>query len=186
MKKIKNSGTNDLERLRQRKIAAEHDYLVCLRSIYAPRFDSETTGYLFDEQHLCFELLFGKGDRGGEKQSNIDLYRKLIAITHPDKCGEPWAKSMSQMINDAADRGDMTSLCEMDAFYEKHKTFEGYVCGKEGVVIEDSLEKQNERLMSSLWYVWYFDNACGAQKMLKKCFIHPDVHELRYAEYKKA
>lgn len=188
MKKVntkKSDGTNDLERLRQRKIAAEHDYLVCLRSIYATRFDRETDQYVFDDQHWGFKVLFGEGKRNVAK--DVNLYRKAVSITHPDKCDAPWAERVTQEINHASDSGDINTLKEMHAYYKEHATFEGYVKGNgadgEGEkVVEDSLEKQNERITCSLWYGWYFGDM---KPILQKCFIPAEEYAKRTARYEE-
>ena len=177
-----------MERLRERKIAAEHDYLVCLRAIYAPRFACETDGYVFDEQHFTFGMLFGKDTPVKDARTSMDVYRKLIVVAHPDRCDAPWASSVAQTINDTEDRGDVALLREMDAFYEKHGTFEGYERRAEAqseCIEEEALEVQNERMCASLWYVWFFDNACGAKSMLQKCFVAPNVYAQRAAEREK-
>lgn len=95
------------------------------------------------------------------------LFKKLILATHPDKCSERWAETITKWIVQLYEKNDYERMKELDQYWESYHSFADYTPDEPNLVFSYMQEgqwnlmtkKQKEEAIkhieSSIWYIWY-------------------------------
>ena len=151
-------SANSLDNLYHDYIKAKHKYMSALRGIKIPEFLDETQDYVWDVDHPYYRLFFTsiKSCPSQQHSQEIkDLYKKLALLVHPDKCKADWAERIFNLITIAYNNGSIDQLQELDQYYNKEESFDGFSLPSSSSSSCPDQEKEELKVWENqVWFLW--------------------------------
>lgn len=106
------------------------------------------------------------------------LYRFLAKICHPDKCSEPWAKSIFELINNLYHENNYYGLEELHQYWLHHGTFDQFLQ-------QTPLIHTIDTIQVSPWFRYHVCAITRSYYISRQEYIEIMKQEEEKAKYKK-
>nr|WBF70469.1 hypothetical protein [Megavirus caiporensis] len=153
-----------IENARKEYISAKYKYIKLFMSQAIPKFINDTSDYVWDTEHDFYKYIKKPNDNISLYDSNTKkLYKKLVLLSHPDKCDNKWSEEIFIQINEAYINNNYQRLVEINQHIENNTITELLSSNIDSI---DKMEKEINTWQSQPWYIWTSPDADANAKYI--------------------